>query len=148
MGCRVSTSSEKHFMRLSPLRGLASVTLSILCSNAALAAVPMPVVMNDGYLIVDDLAPYASAGKASGLTPRLCPPGAISGTLVSGDVGCQNNGKEVRVVTPQQALDLAYGPNVAVAVGVAPLVAPKGGVINGFGPPDRLQTVIYFRRAN
>lgn len=134
-------------MRYSILRGLASVTLSIFSMKAALATVAMPV-MNDGYLIVEDLAPYASEGKASGLTPRLCPPGASAGTLENGGgVRCLNNGKEVRVVTPQQALDLAYGPNVAVAVGVAPLVAPKGGVMNGFSTPDRLQTVIYFRRA-
>ena len=134
-------------MRLSTLRSLAGVTISLLCMKAALATVATPV-MNDGYLIVEDLAPYAWEGKNPGLVPRLCPPGASAGTLADGGpMRCLNNGKEVRAVTPQQALDLAYGANVAVAIGVAPIVAPRESIFNGPSPADRLQTVIYFRRA-
>jgi hypothetical protein len=102
---------------------IAMALLAIGHFTTATQAAPAPqptdtfIVADDGYLIVDD------NGDAQKLPPRVCPPGA---TNPAGD-GCViinphpfSKDTPVATVTPQRALDLAYGPNHAKLIGIAP----------------------------
>jgi hypothetical protein len=103
----------------------------VVSSPAAPAPAPEPsatfVVANDGYLIVTNF------GGEQALPPRLCPPGA--GTLQGKCVVTENDlfktDREVKPVTAQGALDMAYGVGKTKLVGLAP---------QGWG-----STVIYYR---
>jgi hypothetical protein len=100
-------------------------SLSILCAVVGLLPpgiveaapqIPPPeapvIVGNDGYLVLvnpqyDRLSP----------TDRLCAPGAVQ--MLYGE--CVAGNRELPRVTPQQALDIAYGRGKTTIVGYAPV---------------------------
>ena len=129
------------------------IAFGLAITAATLAAAAAEPTGNDGYLIVDNLSRETAAGNGRnpGLYPMLCPPDTYAGTLPRAAVGdppqCWDDGKQVRPVSAQQALDTAYGPNKALVVGVGPIISTE---LNGAGgttrSTTRAATVIYFRR--
>lgn len=113
----------------------------LLAPSVAMPAPPAPTqvgvpIVNDGYLVLSQARPI-------GPQVMVCPPGKLwlkaagwgnrEKTCSEDDGGEAKKGTAVSSVTPQAALDLAFGKNVAVAVGVAPVFAM------------RTSTVIYYR---
>lgn len=112
----------------------AALMLGSWFSLAAPVQAVVPVT-NDGYLVV-------SQAQAAGPQTMVCPVGkywlGIDGhgnnpTCSDGD-GTAKPGTAVPAITPQAALDGAFGKGATVAVGVAPLFF-KGEV----------RTVIFYR---
>lgn len=129
------------------------IALGLTISAATLAAAAAEPTGNDGYLIVDNLSrdTAAGSGRNPGLHPMLCPPNTYAGTLPRAAFGdfpqCWDDGKQVRPVSAQQALDMAYGPNKALVVGVGPIVSTEvNGAVGVTSSKSLSATVIYFRR--
>lgn len=120
----------------------AMTALSLMFSVGAVAE----PIGADGYLIVDNVA--TDHGRNPGLYPMVCPPNFYSVRYENGSVVCtDSDGKNTRPVSPQQALDLAYGQHKARVIGLGAIATVEvSGAFGVSSSNSEINTVIYFQR--